>query len=193
MFRWTEPLIRQAKDKGIDVIDVRGPEVNQKTVQGKLEAVKPGLVLLNGHGDENTYCGHDFQKVIDSDSVGTLSGTITYVRACDCLEGLGEAAVEKGCKTFIGYTDEFLIPITDEFSATPLRDPAAIPVMEASNAIMKHLIDGKTPQVAVENSKKATKEYVKKIIYSKEYAEDNRFGDTLFALVTNYGSLGIKE
>ncbi|MFA5247022.1 MAG: hypothetical protein WC408_04005 [Candidatus Micrarchaeia archaeon] len=126
-------------------------------------------------------------------SAGALSKTTTYVRACDCLGGLGEAAVKNGCKAFIGYSEEFVIPISDEYSATPQRDPVAKPVMDVSNAIVLGLIDGKTAKAAVENSKRLTKEYIKKILYSKEFSEDNRFGDTLFALVTNDGSLGLRE
>ena len=193
LFKWTEPLIKEAEDAGMQVIDVKGPDVNEKTVVGKLRALTPGLVCLNGHGGKDTYCGHRFETVLDSGSASALAGTTAYVRACACLDGLGKAAVKNGCKAFIGYSEDFIIPISDEFAATPLRDPVAKPVMEASNAIVERLIDGKTPETAVENSRKIMKEHVRRILYSKEYAEDLRFGDTLFALITNDGSLGVKE
>ena len=193
MYRWSECLIKEAENKGMKITDVRGTEVKKSILISKLKGIKPEIVCLNGHGDENTYSGHDFETILEPQSSDALTGSIVYVRACRSLNGLGAAAVKNGCKAFVGYSDDFVIPISNEYSATPLKDPVAKPVMEVSNLIVKQLIDGKTPKIAVESSTKATIEQLRKILYSPEYAEDIRFGQTVFALVTNSSSLGIQE
>ncbi|MFA5247023.1 MAG: hypothetical protein WC408_04010 [Candidatus Micrarchaeia archaeon] len=63
MSKWSEPLIRHAKDRGMDVVKIKGPDVNRRVVLGKLEAVKPRLVCLNGHmGIGTLIAGTNFQQ-----------------------------------------------------------------------------------------------------------------------------------
>jgi hypothetical protein len=192
MCEWSRELIGKAQAHGFKVVDVKGKEVNEKNVAGRLRDLKPTLVCLNGHGTPESYCGHDFQPVVTADSASALAGTITFVRACDCLNGLGIKAIESGCKAFIGYAVEFVIPIHDQYATTPLNDPVAKPVMKASNEVVSCLIDGKTPQQAVVASNKLAREYVRKLIFSKEFAEDLQYRPTIFALVNNSSGLGFK-
>ena len=152
----------------------------------------PKIACLNGHGTTTEYCGHNYQPILTIETAGKLKGTTTFVRACNCLEELGIQAVKEGRHAFIGYSVEFLIPISDQYAARPLSDPVAQPVMETSNEVVKNLIDGRTPQQAVAASKKMTNELVKKLLYSKEFAQDLQYRPAVFALVNNASGLGLK-
>ena len=193
LFQWCERLISKAREKGYNVVDVKGKDVTAKSVLGRLRALRPRLVCLNGHGDKTMYCGHEFEPVITLQTADSLNGTTTFVRACNCLDGLGEKAIEGGCSAFVGYSIEFIIPIQNEFAATPLKDPIAKPVLEASNEVMESLLDGKTPKEAVEASHRLAREHVRQIMYSKEFAEDMRYHSALFALVNNDMGLGCNQ
>ncbi len=192
MHEYSRELIQHAENEGLKIVDVKGKDVNAKNVIGRLEILKPTIVCLNGHGNAHEYCGHDMRTVINAETAHALKETMTFVRACNCLEDLGTHAVQKGCNAFIGYSVEFLIPISDQYAARPLSDPVAQPVMETSNEVVKKLIDGRTPQEAVTASKKMTNELVKKLLYSKEFAQDLQSRPAVFALVNNASGLGLK-
>ena len=190
LFEWSKEIIKEAEKHGINVIDVNGHKVNQASVLGRLESLKPEFVFLNGHGDEKTYFGHDYAEVINLTTARALKQTLTFIRACGCLEQLGNKAVQDGCKAFIGYSQDFLSPISDQYCATPLRDPIAEPVKRVSNEIMHTLLKGKTPPEAVDASRRLTQQYINKIMFSPQFAQDPRFNITLLALVNNDTNLG---
>ncbi|MEK6954464.1 MAG: hypothetical protein AABX01_05620 [Candidatus Micrarchaeota archaeon] len=185
LFFWSEEIITEAKSSGYNVTDVRGDEVTQKNIIGRLNSVKPDFVFLNGHGSKDSYCGHNLEEVITLSSAEALANTVTFIRACNCLEELGEASIMKGGRAFIGYKKEFIIPFQYEYIARPLKDPMARPVLEASNQIPKSLINGSTASEAVDASHKFAKKQFLEILFSSKYSEDLYLNGALMALVNN--------
>ena len=59
LYHWSEPLIKLAKDKGFEVIDLTREKVVRKEVEGRLKKVNPELVVLNGHGSVDEVFGQD--------------------------------------------------------------------------------------------------------------------------------------
>ncbi len=52
--------------------------------------------------------GHDDEVMIEKGkNEQLLNGKITYSIACEAAKSLGKAVVEKGAKSFIGYTEKF--------------------------------------------------------------------------------------
>ncbi len=190
LYEWSGLIIKEAQAKGYKVADVKGKEVNSKEVIGKIKSMKPIFVFLNGHGDENSYCGQNFEEIINKENSTVLENTITYVRACDCLEGLGGEAVKNGCKAFIGYKMKFIVPMQDEYVSRPLQDPMAKPVMEASNIVAKSVVEGKSAKEAVDIAHNLARKYIRELLFSKKFSQDIYSNPTFEALVINNLGLG---
>lgn len=47
---WSKKIIKEAKEKGVNVIDLCRNKANRKRVIGILEKRNPKLVVFNGHG-----------------------------------------------------------------------------------------------------------------------------------------------
>lgn len=192
LYHWSTAVVAYAKDKGFDVFDLTENNVTMDNLIGHLKRIKPSFVFLNGHGDERAFYGYKNEEAINPSSADSLTGSIAFVRACRCLVELGEAAVTGGCKSFIGYSDNFWIPFSHERVSTPLRDPIAKPVMEASNTVANEIVKGLTAQEAVDASHQVSRDAIMKLLYSKEYLEDLKYHATLKALVINDELLSMK-
>lgn len=179
-------IIDVANDKGWTVYSVDGQKANKKEVQSKLEKIRPGLIVFNGHGSESEIYGHKSETIIGIDSAGLLKDAIVFTRACDCLVQLGGSAVSNGCRAFIGYKSQFWIPTLKNYEATPLHDPVAKPVLEASNVIPIKLIKNSTVQEAVEAARYNANKHILRLVQSEELYDRA----TLKALIQNDDCLG---
>ncbi len=168
MYEWSKEVIAAAKARGWVVDKSDGPKAIKVEVQSRLEKNPPDFVFFNGHGNESEMGGHNKETILDESSSHLLKNTITFTRACNCLVKLGESAVGKGCKAFIGYTNEFWIPRIHEFELSPLKDAAAKPVLEVSNQIPLSIIKNCTVSEAVDSAKAMALKYILKLILSRE-------------------------
>jgi hypothetical protein len=168
LFAWSKEIISLAEQKGWTVSKADGPNANQKEVQSKLEKIAPDFVVFNGHGDQNTVFGQDSKSIMDNNSVSLLKNSVTFARSCECLSGLGETAVQNGCRSFVGYSGQFIFPMLHQREANPLQDTAAKPVLEASNQIALKLIKGATVTEAIDASKATANKFILKLVLSEE-------------------------
>lgn len=152
LFAYSQAIIDEAERRNWRVEKADGGDDCRNNVTARLSN-GPQLAVFNGHGSEDEVCGHKDEVVIDSSNAGLLQGTVSFIRACGCLNGIGRSAVKKGAKAVVGYRGDFWIPRVNEFAATPLRDPSAKPVLEASNAVAYRLLKGARVKDAVEASK----------------------------------------
>ena len=87
--KWSEELITQAVEKGIDVIDCHRQKATASKVQSIIKNKKPNLIMFNGHGDSGKICGHKNEPLIEKEkNEEALSGAIVYARACSTLSDL---------------------------------------------------------------------------------------------------------
>ncbi|MDD5015216.1 MAG: hypothetical protein PHW73_08970 [Atribacterota bacterium] len=56
---WNTKVIANAKNKGLNVVDLHKDCANREAFEGRMKKVDPSLVLLNGHGDEVSVGGHN--------------------------------------------------------------------------------------------------------------------------------------
>jgi hypothetical protein len=106
LFAYSEKIIQTALDYGWKVERSEGPDYNSQNLRSRLSN-KPCFVVLNGHGNKDEVCGYGNAVAITSGQSSLLSGTVSYIRACDCLIGLGRMAVENGAKAVVGYRGKF--------------------------------------------------------------------------------------
>ncbi|MBI2597669.1 MAG: hypothetical protein HYW50_00565 [Candidatus Diapherotrites archaeon] len=188
LYEWSKEILEKAKERGVKVFTADGHKANKGEVTAKLEKISPDFVFFNGHGSESEICGHNDEVILDEDESHLLRGSITFARSCKCLVGLGSAAVENGCQVFVGYSKDFWFPTVEKFEATPLRDPAAIPVFEVSNLIPLKIIKNSSAAEAIKASRSLASKLMLKLVLSKEPYDMA----ALRALLLNYDCLGFK-
>lgn len=166
LYKWSESLIDLADEQGREVVDLKANKASREYFESYIENIDPGLVVLNGHGDENTIAGHEDEPVLQSeDNEGKTEDRILYVRTCRSAKKLGERCVKKrGADAFIGYKGDFALIRDSRRTSDPLNDKAAEPVMEASNQAPKSLIKGKPAGEAYSASQEAHSEELREIL-----------------------------
>jgi len=100
------------------------------------------------------------------------------------LEDLGEIAVKKGAKAYIGYKARFMIVRDPSRESTPSKDKNALPFKKACFALISSLVYGNKAGDAIERAK----EEYRHSIRSYGTSEDDPYGDTpliRFALAWN--------
>lgn len=164
--RWSEPIIKEAVDKGVTVIDLARRDANQARVVGTLEKKQSEkmLVVLNGHGNEDAVMGQDGEVLVTTDTVGCLRNKVVYARACSSAQRLGPRAVEKGVRAYIGYDIEFSIYMDADKVEHPLEDPIAALFLEPSNQVPLCLLKGHPAGEANRRSRKKFRDNIRRII-----------------------------
>lgn len=162
-YSWLEPVIDEARRMGLNVIDLKGDDFNKEKFEDAIKEHDPFLVFGNGHGEENKIKGNNREVILEACNNDTLlEGRIAYFIGCKAAKILGPSAIDKGCSSFIGYDDVFLIMSDPKITmdGNPLDDIFVRGSMEASNQILLTLIKGGTPEEAVRNFQKTTNTWV---------------------------------
>lgn len=157
----------EAVAHGWSVEKAVGAENTQKNVMARLKR-HPDFCAFNGHGNENELYGHFNEIVLKPSDAAGLAGSVAFIRACGCLAGLGKAAVKAGAKGVVGYRGDFWIPRVNEYASTPLKDPPARLVLEASNAVALKLLKGGSASEAVEAGRAKAREAILRILTREE-------------------------
>ncbi len=187
LYAYSQQIIDEAKRLGWDVQKEEKEAVEESRIHSRLSS-HYNLIIFNGHGEPNAVYGHEGEAVLSSADARLLSTSITYIRACAALSGLGKAAVKEGAAAVVGYRGDLWIPQVNEYKATPLKDPAAQPVMEVSNLVATKLLKGSSVTEAVEGAQHRTNSLVEAILLRNDFYDN----PTLQALVYNDAVLGFE-
>ena len=87
-------------------LDLSGPQAVESQVQSALKHPCK-LVLFYGHGDSNSWIGHDWSPAIRVASASRLRGAIVHAVACYTGGRLSRAAIQAGALAYVGYTGVF--------------------------------------------------------------------------------------
>ena len=165
---WSEEIIEEAKSKGRRVIDLKGEKVTKKELTGRIKKLKPSLIVLNGHGSEDSIAGQDGNLLIKSgENEDLLHSSLTYAVSCCSGKTLGPKIVEKENTTFIGYDDDFAFTSNKKYLSQPLKDKMAQPFMEASNHVVISLLKGHKAIDASNRSKEMFERNYKQLLSSE--------------------------
>lgn len=159
--------------RDIHVTDLEGAKAIRDNLEKSLVKEEPGLVFLNGHGDRKRVAGHEDEIILDEKNIKLGKDKIIYALSCDSLEELGEIAVEKGAKAYIGYKARFMIVRDPSRDCSPAKDKNALPFKRACSALINSLVFGSTVSQAIERTKN---EYIHSI-RSYGTSEDDPYGD----------------
>ena len=162
LFHWGQEILQFAKDNAVRSHDLSKEKANRNDVESFVASMKPGLIVLQGHGDTNNICGHKDEPIVTlGENENILKSCITYAIACDSAGALGKKVVEDKNTTFIGYEGSFGFIRDATRECNPPKDKYAKPFQEISNLISKEMIRGKTAKEAYEKSQQRCRELIK--------------------------------
>lgn len=166
--KFSEKIIDEATIKGLKIKKVSNEETNRDNFEKVLTKLKYTLVVLNGHGSEDSIAGHKDETILKSNENDfLLKNRITYSRACEAGEILGKTCVrEGGC--FIGYSKPFEFFGDPEKFHNLLQDNKARLFLEPSNLVPISLIKGNTAKDSHDKSRKQMLKNIKKVMRKKE-------------------------
>ena len=172
LYYFSESISTAKSLTGIHVSFLEGPEANRANFEDCISKEHPNLVFLNGHGNKKEVAGHQNEIILDEKNIDITIGKIIYALSCDSLEDLGQLAVEKGAKAYIGYKARFMFVTDPSREATPSKDKNALPFKRACTALMTSLLCGRTVKEAIDETKKEYEHSIK----SFGTSEDDPYG-----------------
>ena len=191
---WNTKIIEIAKKKGFDVIDLHQRKANRKDFEGRIKKVNPALVLLNGHGDNFSVCGHDNEVLVKlGKNEKLLQNRITYAVSCSSAKRLGVKVCVKDKASFIGYKDYFILNIDRNFLTHPLKDKRAERFLTPSNKVGISLIKGHTCEEAAKNSQEAFRENIILLLANSSNPNDLDDAKDLFWDMNHQVCLGKRD
>lgn len=168
LYYWTGKVIDWVKNRTVEIIDLKQDKSNKKNVCGYLKKNQAGVVLLNGHGNEEAIFGHGGKELFSvKDDLSFFNGKTVFMRACRAGKVLGTQMVKAGARAVIGYDEDFQFWHLEDYLHSPLDDPLARPYMEASNQVSVSLLKGHAAATAQENSMKRYRKEIAKMLNSE--------------------------
>lgn len=153
LYYWSECVIDEAVKKHLRILDLKGKAASRENLLSYSQKHRIALILFNAHGSFSKIFGQFNKVLLDEDSVDIdLSGAIIYARSCNSAVILGQALVDRGVKSFIGYSQEFAICQTTSKISNPIQDSIAKLFLEPSNMIPISLIKGNNVQQSHDKS-----------------------------------------
>lgn len=174
LFYWSKSVLKLARQKNIQVIDLSGDKANKKDFTGRMTKINPSFVFLNGHGSEKSVTGQNNQILISvGDNDRLLRGCIVFARSCSSAKKLGPKTISLGTKAFLGYTEPFIFMFDPRASTKPLKDKTAKLFLEPSNKIPTTLLKGHSSSKANIRAKGAFRKNIRKLLTSETKKEDS--------------------
>lgn len=165
LFHWNKKILQEARGKKVKVLDLAEDRANKKELESVLSKMKPQLVILNGHGSSDFITGQNQEILIKvGENEELLQGSIVYALSCKTSQVLGPASVKKGCKSYIGYTEDFTFWFKNP---RPLDDTWARLFLEPSNSIPIGLIKGHAVKEVFEKAKSLYLKNIQTLIVTK--------------------------
>ena len=162
--KWSKKIIDLAVDRGIKVIDLHREKASRNRVIGTLEKTGTKLVILNGHGSDNSVHGHNNEVILKEDDSKAVKDKIIFARSCRSAKSLGKNSIAQGALAYLGYEEDFIM-LSDETSAgKPLEDKTAELFLEPSNYIPVSLVKGHTAGDANNRSKTLFKKNIERLV-----------------------------
>lgn len=173
LYYWAELVVKEAKNRNFEVIDLAEQKANYTDFAGRTKKVNPNLIFFNGHGNPDVITGHNGEILVSVEKdIVLLKDKIIYALACSSAKNLGEAAIKNGAESFIGYKEDFIFMYDEDKSTRPKEDNTAKLFLEPSNLVMTTLIKHNTSSEAFKRSQKEFTRNIRKLMASESLQED---------------------
>jgi len=97
-----------ARVYGYNVVDLYDGSFTRGGFESAVELFDPRILVVEGHGERDRLGGHMDKIVVDPGNVDLLSGRLVWSVSCNTASVLGEQAVRRGCRCYIGFSDELV-------------------------------------------------------------------------------------
>lgn len=175
---WAKKFFEVAKNKGYSIIDLYRKRANRKEVESILGKRNPGLVIINGHGSDDTVTGHENEPLlIAGDNSFLLKGKITYAISCRSARELGKEAGQYIDTAYIGYKEDFIFIYLEKHRTQPIEDKLAGLFLDPSNLVattlLKGHLKGHSAEEAVARAQEEFLRNIQKLLNSTVSSEDS--------------------
>jgi len=161
LFAWSNEILKNEELKSISFLDLQGENANKKNVESYLFNQSPEIVLFNGHGSPTQICGFKNEVLIENNiNDSLLKNKIIYALSCSSASVLGQNAIKKGAKSFIGYKRSFILCTDKNRETTPLKDNIAHSFLGPSNRLSISILKGNSVNEASHKSKEEFKKEI---------------------------------
>jgi len=165
---WAEKIVKFAKSKNKNVFDLRKDRANREEFESMIRKHNPGLVFLNGHGNEKQVAGQDNEVLLSlGDNENILKNKAVYALSCRSGKLLGPGSIKSGASSYIGYEEDFIFLYDEKQINRPKEDKTAEIFLEPSNQVMISLLKGHAAKEAHENSKQSFAKRIRKMLSSQ--------------------------
>jgi len=160
VFYWAKEIIDLAKEKGIDVFDLKVERANDKEF---LKAMKnnPSLVIFNGGGNMKKVLGFNNEVLIDKDSICLFTRETTRM--------FGVRNNETGAIAYVGHDDSYVFCCSPANNYNPLDDKLAHLFLDPVNCFSHSLLNGLTVGEAALKVKEEYEKNIKEVKNNPEY------------------------
>lgn len=188
---WTTSIVVLAKEKLMNVYDLKGKKANRKDFESYVKINNPSIIFLNGHGNAKTITGYNNEPIMDNKSVPSRS--IIYARSCEAAQSLGHILIQKGVRTFIGYIRKFIFFYDPNCILKPANDKMAQLFLESSNLIISTLIKDHTAVEAHQRSVSVMYKNLRKMLSSVATFEERYAAPAMWNNITAQVVLGDEQ
>lgn len=155
LFAWNQKVIKAAKVKRVEIIDLSKVKATKKNLTESLIRSKTNLVLLNGHGAPDKIAGQNNEILIQAKiNEDILKDKHVHALSCETGKILGPSAISAGAKSYIGYKEPFVFIATKGKTGKPISDKRASLFLNPAIEVSLSLINGNSPTVSYKNSQK---------------------------------------
>ena len=191
LYFWTEEIIKEAKERGYNLLDLKGSKSNRKDLESYINKSNPSFILFNGHGTRRSIYGQNTEPIIElSVNDNILTDRIIYARSCDSAAELG---VKCKAKVFIGYYWNFVFYFDRSNISRPMKDKLAGRFLKPSNLIGITLLKGKTANEANSRSKNLMLKNYFEMVSSKGSYEEQKVASFLWGNIAGQRLYGDSE
>lgn len=152
--------------------DLAEKKANRKELESYIKKLEPEVVILNGHGSEDSIFGQDGEVLIKAgENEYILKNSTVFSLSCSSAKILGVASIKKGTKAYIGYKNDFIFAYTEGYSTRAELDPLAKLFLEPTNKIAMLLISGGSPKNAHQRGIEAFSKNLQQVLLSNSSEE----------------------
>ena len=164
---WIVMTVKTAESRGFKVLDMPGEKASMVNVEAMIKDFSPNLVVLNGHGSQDTVAGHDDKPLITSGvNEGILKSKIVYAISCKSAHTLGPKSVDAGAVSYTGYDDDFIFLYDPDKYSRPQKDETARAFLWPSNLFVESLLKGNTVDESKKRAERCSKDNIGKALSS---------------------------
>ena len=141
---WSRKVVKELQgDADIKIIEIGGIDAVKTNVLNLISSNDPAIIIFNGHGNENTICGHNYDVLVKvGEDLDGFKGRIVHAMACKSASVLGGDLIKIGGVAFVGYKEEFKLVHQGQSDDTAREADAVAalflnPAFTAVTALMK--------------------------------------------------------